>query len=64
MSPARHGAALFRTGQYAEAERTLAEPGKAHGKGGFTDTWLWQALTARQRGRHDEADRLLTKCEA
>jgi hypothetical protein len=37
---------------------------KARGKDVHTWTWLFQAMTARQRGKHDEARRLLARFEA
>jgi hypothetical protein len=58
-----HGVALYRAGQNAEAERSLAESVKAHGKGGYADTWLFQAMLARQRGRQDEATRQMARFE-
>jgi tetratricopeptide (TPR) repeat protein len=58
-----YGAALYRSRRYAEAERTLAESVKLHGKGGFADTWPFQALAARRRGKHDEAAGLLARLE-
>ena len=57
------GAALYRVGKYEDAERTLSESIKAHGKGGYTDTWLFQAMTARRLGKYDEASRLLAPFE-
>jgi WD40 repeat protein/tetratricopeptide (TPR) repeat protein len=59
----RHGVALYRAGRFAEAEAELAASVKAHGKGGYVDTWLFQAMTARQLGKHDEALRLLARFE-
>jgi tetratricopeptide (TPR) repeat protein len=58
-----HGAALYRSGNYAEAERILAESGKAQGEGGFETTRMFQALVAQKRGKHAEAVRLLTRLE-
>jgi Tfp pilus assembly protein PilF len=58
-----HGAALYRAGEYAQAERTLAESVKTQGGGGFADTSLFQALTARQRGKYDESVRQLARFE-
>jgi WD40 repeat protein len=57
------GAAQYRAGQYAEAEQTLAESVKVNGRGGYVDTWLFQAMTSRQRGRCEEALRLLQRVE-
>ena len=42
-------------------ERTLAEAVKVHGKGGYVNTWLFQSMVARQKDKHDEARRLLTR---
>jgi hypothetical protein len=36
---------------------------KVQGKGGEAETWLFQALTARQLGKHDEALALLERVE-
>jgi WD40 repeat protein len=58
-----HGVALYRAGQSAEAERSLAESVKAQGTGGYADTWLFQAIVARQRGKQAEAERLLARFE-
>ncbi len=55
------GAALYRAGRYAEAEKTLAESVKAQGKGGYVDTWLFQALTAHRLGKHQEAEKHLAR---
>jgi WD40 repeat protein len=59
----RYGAALYRAGQFAEAEQKLAESVKVHSKGGYVNTWLFQAMTARQLGKHDEATRMLDRFE-
>jgi hypothetical protein len=37
---------------------------EALGKGGYVDTWLFQGMTARQLGKHDDAARLLARFEA
>jgi Flp pilus assembly protein TadD len=59
-----HGCALYRDGKYAEAEQTLAESVKAQGQGGYVDTWLFQAMAVRQRGKHDQARALMARVEA
>jgi WD40 repeat protein/tetratricopeptide (TPR) repeat protein len=59
----RHGVALYRMGRYEEAERALAESIGAHGNGGFFDTLLFGAMTARQRGKHEQAAQLLARFE-
>jgi hypothetical protein len=59
-----YGAALYRTGRFQEAERKLAEAGKAFGKDGFAGTWLFQAMTARQLDKHDQAGQLLAQVES
>ncbi len=55
----RHGAALYRAGQYPEAERSLRESVKAHGGGGSVETWFFLAMAAHHLGKHDEAAGLL-----
>ncbi len=57
------GCALYRAGQYAEAERMLAESTKLDGKGGFARTWMIQAMMARQLGKHDEAREFFARYE-
>jgi tetratricopeptide (TPR) repeat protein len=57
----KQGAALYRAGRYAEAERTLAESVRAQGKSGFVETCLFQALVAHQHGQHDQARALLAR---
>ena len=36
----------------------------AEGTGGYIDTWLFLGMTARQRGKHDEAIARLARFEA
>jgi tetratricopeptide (TPR) repeat protein len=55
-----HGAALYRAGRYQQADKILAEAVK-EGKGGYVETWLFQALTAARLGRHDEAHQHLAR---
>ena len=45
------------------AARTLQESMKAQGKGGYVDTWLFQAMAQQRLGRGAEARRLLTNVE-
>jgi DNA-binding beta-propeller fold protein YncE len=59
----RYGAALFRAGRYSEATRALAESVQEQGKGGYVDTWLFQAMTARQLDRPEQARDLLKRVE-
>jgi hypothetical protein len=44
-------------------DRAIAEAVKVHGKGGYVDTWLFQSMLARQRGNHDQAERLVERVE-
>ncbi len=60
----RHGVALYRSGRPEQALTVLEESIRAHGKGGFVDTWLFQAMTYRQLGRLDQAKQQLARFEA
>src|SRR5262249_50029901 len=51
----RFGAALYRAGRFEEAARTLQEAIKAHGTGGYADSWLFLALAQQRLGREKEA---------
>jgi WD40 repeat protein/Flp pilus assembly protein TadD len=59
----RQGAALFRAGRHSEAARVLAESVQTQGKGGYVDTWLFQAMTARHLGQQEQARDLLKRFE-
>jgi Flp pilus assembly protein TadD len=57
------GGTLYRAGRYEEAIRTLQESIVLHGKGGYSDTWLFLALAQQRLGKEDEARRNLTRLE-
>jgi hypothetical protein len=59
-----HGAALYRAGRYKEAERDLTVSAKAPDASVNTWAWLFQAMVARQLGKHDEASRLPSRFES
>jgi tetratricopeptide (TPR) repeat protein len=58
------GVSLYRAGQYEEARKTLHEAIKAHGKGGYADSWLFLAMTLQRLGRPAEARTCSDKFES
>jgi len=57
------GAALYRSGRHEQALAVLEQSIIAHGKGGYVDTLLFQAMVCRQLGQLDQARKHLTRVE-
>jgi hypothetical protein len=60
----RLGAALYRAGRFEEATRTLEQSIQQEGKGGYSDSWLFLAMTRQRRSQPVEARRWLARFEA
>jgi tetratricopeptide (TPR) repeat protein/Tol biopolymer transport system component len=57
------GCALYRAGRLGEAVRVLEESIKAHGKGGYVDSWVFLALAHQQLGHADKARECFARFE-
>jgi WD40 repeat protein/tetratricopeptide (TPR) repeat protein len=58
------GSALYRSGRFEEAARTLQESIKVQGKGGYVDTWLSLGMTQHRLGQSEQARQSLARFEA